>query len=340
MSLIKKSFIFSSYTFLPGGSTYKFKGATRSFSVRASLKDRYNQFERKSAREITVEDRLIERLIEKIRSSDASLMNLYNNPNLLKNLFSRQCLYKIELILKDYNLLATKIIINKLKKLKKGDRIIQTNLPTDIVRFQCLLMESFSMAVYAINYIKTSPDGSTAGTDLVRFRRESEFLGNIQKVRFKGSKYFYSSKSNKVKKDLPKFILDNFDKESRTAKERTDEFNLKLQLELIKKINFKTICRSYKSSRVKRVRIPQNNGKHRLLGILSIRDRILQQIFQLVILPISEYQADSNSFGFREHRSSHQALSIIADSVIRYSKINQPIERSSPRKVNKEFYNK
>jgi hypothetical protein len=140
-------------------------------------------------------------LIEKIRSSDASLMNFYNNPNWLKNLFSKQCLCEIKSILKDYNLLVTKIIINKLKKLKERDRITQTNLPTDIVRLQCVLMESFSVAVYAINYIKTSPGESTAGSDLVRFKRKSEFLNDIQKVRFKGSKYLYSSKSIKVKKD-------------------------------------------------------------------------------------------------------------------------------------------
>jgi len=339
LSLINKSFT-SSYTLIPGGSTYKFKVIVREFSVHANLKDRYNNFKRKSAREITVEDRSIERLIEKIRSSDASLMNLYNYPNLLKNLFSRQCLYEIELILKDYNLLVTKIIINELNKSKEGDRITQTNLPTSIVRLQCMLMESFSIAVYAINCIKDSPGGSTAGTDSVRFKKKSEFLNNIQKVRFKDSKYFHSSKSLKVKKDLPKFISDNLVKDSEAAKALADEFNLNLQLELIKKVNLKTIRKNYKSNSIKRVWISKSNGKYRPLGIPSIRDRILQKIFQLVILPISEYQADSNSFGFREHRNAHQAISIIADSVMRYSKINQPIERSSPRKVNEESYKK
>ena len=339
LSLINKSFS-SSYILIPGGSTYKFKSIIREFSVRANLKDRYSSFKQKSAKEIRVEDRSIERLIEKIRSSDASLMNLYNNPNLLKNLFSRQCFYEIELILKDYNLLVTKIIINELKKLKKGDRIIQTNLPTTIVRLQCLLMESFSIAVYAINYTKNSPGGNTAGSDLVRFKKKSEFLNNIQRVRFQNSGYFHSSKSIKIKKDLPKFILDNLGKDSKAAKELADEFNLNLQLELLKKVNLKTVRKNYKSNNIKRIWIPKSNGKYKPLGIPSIRDRILQKILQLVILPISEYQADSNSFGFRKHRNAHQAISIIADSVMRHSKINQPIERSSPRRVSEKFYKK
>ena len=51
LSLINKSFT-SLYIFKPGGSTYKFKNVIRNFSVRINLRDRYNQFERKSAREV------------------------------------------------------------------------------------------------------------------------------------------------------------------------------------------------------------------------------------------------------------------------------------------------
>ena len=49
--------------------------------------------------------------------------------------------------------------------------------------------------------------------------------------------------------------------------------------------------------------VHKSNGKYKPLGVPTIRDRILQKIFQLVILPIAEYQADSNSFGFREHHA-------------------------------------
>ena len=67
-------------------------------------------------------------LIEKIRSSDASLMNLYNNPKLLKNLFSLQYLRDIEEIISDYNSVVTKIVI---VPFTKGVRMIQKNLPND-----------------------------------------------------------------------------------------------------------------------------------------------------------------------------------------------------------------
>jgi hypothetical protein len=234
LSLINKNFT-SSYILKPGGSTYKFKNVLRNFSVKTNLRDRYNQFERKSAREVTVEGRLIEMLIEKIRSNDAHLMNLYNNPRLLKNLFSLECLRDIEEIISNYNLLVTKIII---VFLKKGIRMTQKNLPNDIVKLQCLLMESFSIGVYAVNYIKVSPGGNIAGIDFVRFRKKSEFLKAIQYSKFKNPRYAFSSKNIKVKKDLPKLILDNFAEDSKLAKLKAYEFNLKLQIDLIKKVIF------------------------------------------------------------------------------------------------------
>jgi retron-type reverse transcriptase len=335
LSLINKSFI-SSYQLKPGGSTNKF--IYRSFSVKARLKNRYMQFERKCAREVTINGRSIEVLIEKIKNNDAFLMSQYTNPKLQFNIFNKQNLEKIESILEEYNLIVTKLLIINLNRLNK--RITQQNLPNDLARLQCLLIESFSIAVYAINSIKTAPDSNTAGLDSIRFKSKAEFLNDLQKERLIKTKYFFSTKSIKVKKDLPKIVKDNIAEDSKLAKQLSTEYNLKLQLELIKKVNLKSIRKNYKPIIAKRIWIPKNNNKARPIGIPSLRDRVLQKIILFAILPIVEYQSDSNSFGFREDRSPHQAISIVANSLIRFSKINQPTKRSSYKKVSAETYKK
>lgn len=335
LSLINKSFI-SSYQLKPGGSINKF--IYRSFSVRANLKNRYMQFERKCTREVTVNGRSVELLIEKIKNNDAILMSQYTNPKLRHNIFTKQSLVNIESILEEYNLIVTKLLIINLNRL--GERVTQRNLPNELERLQCLLIESFSIAIYAINDIKSASGSNTPGSDSIRFKSKTEFLNDIQKKRLIKTKYFFSTKSIKVKKDLPKIVKDNIVEDSKLAEQLAAEYNLKLQLELIKKVNLKSIRKNYKSRSIKRIWIPKSNGKARPIGIPSLRDRVLQKIISFAILPITEYQADSNSFGFREDRNPHQAVSIIADSFIRFSKINQPTKRSSPRKVSAETYKK
>lgn len=205
-------------------------------------------------------------------------------------------------------------------------------------RLQCLLIESFSIAIYVINDIKSEPGSKTPGTDSIRFKFKAEFLNDIQKSKLIKPKYFFSRKSIKVRKDLPKIVQNSLEEDSKLAEQLSAEYNLKLQLEMVKKVHLKSILKNYKSTSVKRIWIPKSNGKVKSIGILSLRDKILQKIILLAILPITEYQADSNSFGFREDRNAHQAISILGDSFIRFSKINQPTKRSSPRKVSLETY--
>ena len=335
LSLISKSFI-SSYQLKPGGSTNKL--IYRSFGVKANLKDRYMQFERKCAREVTIDGRSVELWIEKIKKNDAFLMSQYTNPTLQSSIFNKQNLEKIESILEEYNVIVTKLLIINLNRLNK--RATQQNLPHDLARLQCLLIESFSIGIYAINSIKTVPGSNTAGSDLIRFKSKAEFLNDLQKARLIKTKYFFSTKSIKVKKDLPKIVKDTIAEDSKLAEQLATEYNLKLQLELIKKVNLKSIQKNYKPISVKRIWIPKSNNKARPIGIPSLRDRVLQKIILFAILPVVEYQSDSNSFGFREDRSPHQAISIVANSLIRFSKVNQPTKRSSYKKVSAETYKK
>ena len=59
---------------------------------------------------------------------------------------------------------------------------------------------------------------------------------------------------------------------------------------------------------VKQVEIPKPNGGVRKLGIPTVTDRVIQQAVAQVLSPIYENQFSDHSYGFRPHRSAHDAL--------------------------------
>lgn len=76
--------------------------------------------------------------------------------------------------------------------------------------------------------------------------------------------------------------------------------------------------KNYKLGLLKRVSIPKDNGKTRVLSIPTIKDRCMQKLFLYSLWPIAEWTADRNSYGFRSNRSCHNAVMNLYFSYYKY----------------------
>ena len=65
---------------------------------------------------------------------------------------------------------------------------------------------------------------------------------------------------------------------------------------------------NFKPMKVRRIAIPKDNGTQRILGILTVEDRIIQQCIKQILEPICESKFHPNSFGFRPLRSTKYAI--------------------------------
>jgi len=87
--------------------------------------------------------------------------------------------------------------------------------------------------------------------------------------------------------------------------------------DFLKQIRTELISGTYKPSRNRRKEIPKGNDKVRVLGIPSIKDRVVQGALKLILEAIFEADFQEGSFGYRPKRTAHAAVNRVAEAVVK-----------------------
>jgi retron-type reverse transcriptase len=263
------------------------------------------------------------------------MWTLYNNPKTKHHIFDNSNINQIKKLLTDYNYIQSLLVIKNLQRLKT--RITQRNIPHEIEILQCLFLESFPISIVAVYEVSKSLGANMPGIDKNFFKTLKNKKDEFRKKMLKGTRYQKSGKTLKVKKDLPLRAVVT-DEVLKQLKSEFLEETLKRSFKLLQQCNLKTLQKNYKKSHIWRVWIPKKTlGDFRLLGIPTLKDRVLQQIVAWGIQPISESQADSLSFSFRPQRSATQAIAYTYRKLCK-SRITRNRLRFKPVKVGKERF--
>lgn len=86
----------------------------------------------------------------------------------------------------------------------------------------------------------------------------------------------------------------------------------------LEQLLFELKRKQYRAQAVRRVEIPKDGGDMRMLGIPTVRDRVVQQALNNLLSPIFEEQFHPSSFGYRPHRSCHDAINKATMFIRRY----------------------
>jgi Mor family transcriptional regulator len=176
-----------------------------------------------------------------------------------------------------------------------------------------------------------------SGVDNLAFSNTGDEFLRYREKQFTGTRYKMSSKSNRMKKNLPQkaVLTENIRDKIRAY---TIETNAKLGMQLYEGCDLKTYRKNYKGDAVRHILIQKPNSvEKRPLGIPTLRDRVLQTIIDAAVHPIIEYQADPHSFGFRPKRSALDAIALLISYLEQQGK-SKAGSRLLPVQVSKEKY--
>ena len=87
--------------------------------------------------------------------------------------------------------------------------------------------------------------------------------------------------------------------------------------EFLEQIQYELKTRTYYPMRNRKKAIPKGGGKSRILGIPSIRDRVVQGAVKLILEPIFESDFQPGSYGYRPKRTAHGAIERVAKAVVK-----------------------
>lgn len=87
--------------------------------------------------------------------------------------------------------------------------------------------------------------------------------------------------------------------------------------EFLLQIRDELVSDTYRPMRNRSKEIPKGKSKVRVLGIPTIRDRVVQGALKLILEPIFEADFQDGSYGYRPRRTAHAAVNRVAEAVVK-----------------------